>query len=98
MANQHYEPSNAPKRWRRCESMDHIGEGFDFTVAWRDLGLYCDTCFNAMGDTRVLASERDRYREALEAIERRIGGVTDLGDRGQLQRMLGPLIREALDG
>jgi hypothetical protein len=37
-----------------CEAMDHVGPVRDATVEWRALGLMCDTCYEAFGDTRPL--------------------------------------------
>jgi hypothetical protein len=54
---------------QECEAMGHVGLELDSTVAWRDLGLMCEACYAAYGDTRPFRAEVERLREPLDALE-----------------------------
>jgi hypothetical protein len=41
--------------WQKCEAMEHVGP--ERPVAWRDLGLMCDVCYEAFGDMRALRQQ-----------------------------------------
>jgi hypothetical protein len=43
--------------WQECEAMGHVGPVRDATVAWVSLGLMCDACSEALGDTRPLQQQ-----------------------------------------
>jgi hypothetical protein len=55
------------KGWQECEAMGHVGPEADATVHWRDLGLMCDACFGAFGDTRPLQQQLAAAVKELEA-------------------------------
>lgn len=57
--------------WKRCEAPLHEGDERDDTVAWRDVGLLCDTCDAAFTDRRPLDAEIERLKRAgAEAVGR----------------------------
>jgi hypothetical protein len=49
-----------------CEAMGHVGPESDGSVHWRGLGLMCDTCYAAFGDTRPLQRQVEELRDELE--------------------------------
>lgn len=54
--------------WMVCDSIDHVGDNQDETVEWRDLGLMCEACYEALGDMRGLKVENTRLRNVLREI------------------------------
>lgn len=80
--------SSTPADWQRCEGEAHEGDERDSTVEWRELGLLCDACDAAIGDTR-------RMRAALQVALAYISADIDSDDDAY---SVCQQIREALGG
>jgi hypothetical protein len=63
--------------WQECEAMGHVGPVRDATVAWVSLGLMCDACSEALGDTRPLQQQLAAAVEALAELVRLKDGPRD---------------------
>jgi hypothetical protein len=68
---------NEIQDWQECEAMGHVGPVRDATVAWVSLGLMCDACSEALGDTRPLQQQLAAAVEALAELVRLKDGPRD---------------------